>query len=372
MGGIGIPARPGAILLRAPAIGIQAVERDVQHAALGDHAAIHGKSAARTELTVALHRGGAIVVVAQRGVATETERRPVFQVDRSRVRLLAIGPLLQETAIAHGADADAVEGQRAPAAIAGGDAHVPGGGNRTTAREGDVGRIVVVIRHRQLPVVSHLARGRRGGQPEIEGALAQIQAAGHIQLRGGVHVDRRDGVVRLRRTVLPIVTGIQTASGVQCRPVLHGQCGQHGQVGIVGIGVAPRHADVPGKIHRPRPVQRQRGMHRLRIRVRHIQPAREAHVRVAARTDRQANVLVPLAGDVEAAPKLHTPIGRRRSQRQIVAGHAVCTQFLPFVIGRSPAEVQVVGHIHLPIAARRVERAAVSQAVGHVQARGPA
>ena len=190
-----------------------------------------------------------------------------------------------------------------------------------------------------------MPRACRGGHRQIVGSAAQIQAAGHVQLRRAIHGDRRRDVVRLRRTVLPIVTGIQTASGVQCRPVLHGQCGQHGQVGIVGIGVAPRHADVPGKIHRPRPVQRQRGMHRLRIRVGDIQSAREiGNGRAVA--DREADVLVALVAHVKAASELHHAAHGLGGQFEVVGSHGIGGERAAGS-GGTAAQDQVVGHVDL-------------------------
>ena len=107
------------------------------------------------------------------------------------------------------------------------------------------GGVVVVGGHVQAVLERQLAVARRAGQAKIrvrEGALIEPEIARHIQLRRGVHIERRDGVVRLADVLLPVVTGIQAATGVQYRPTGHVQSAQR-LIAAVPVGAVRCHID---------------------------------------------------------------------------------------------------------------------------------
>ena len=144
-------------------------------------------------------RQGLPEVLPHRQVA-HIELRPVGQANR---RLRAI--LIHAHAVVgprKGHRPSSIDRQRARRGVAPGHIKVAVVAHRRRAGRPhrQRGRVVVVgsqiqaVLERQHPV------GRRAAQTKIrvrEGSLVEPQIAGHIQLRGGVHVDRRDGVVRL-------------------------------------------------------------------------------------------------------------------------------------------------------------------------------
>ena len=194
--------------------------------------------------------------------------------------------------------------------------------------------------------------------------MIEPQIPRHIQLRGGADVDRRDGVVRLIETVLPVVSSIQVTAGVQDRPIGHVQGAQR-LVAVVAIGAVRRHIDGLPKVHGPRPVHRDHAMRPIGpVLAGDIQSPREIGNGRAV-TDREVDVLVALVAHVKAAPKLHHAAHRLRGKLEVVGGHGIGRE-RPAGVGGTAAQSQVVGHVDLR-ANVDVQIAAQGEAIADVQ-----